>query len=146
MTTSNWKSPLWAQIFKVLSTIRLRECIRSGYFSFKCHLAPRHRTAHNIYQISTKIMLSYLSEGCTVSESFWSNLKFLRMIDLTVWLLFKSDFSKTQTGCQKPKSGKWKMDLSWNRIRFNLKTTIPCSFKIFSRSSFWKWHILSWTP
>ena len=56
---------------------------------------------------------------------------------------FKSDFSKTQTGIQKPKSGKYKMDLSWNRIRFNLgnwwtTTTIPRSFKICSRSSFRK--------
>ena len=34
--------------------------------------------------------LNEVSEGCEkivpVSESFWNNLKFLRMIDLTAWL------------------------------------------------------------
>ena len=34
---------------------------------------------------------------------------------------FQSDFLKTQTSFQKPKSGKWKMDLSWNRIRFDFE-------------------------
>ena len=48
---------------------------------------------------------------------------------------FKSDFSKTQTCFQKPKSGEKNMEPSWNRIRFNLEnwwttTTIPRSFKI----------------
>ena len=33
---------------------------------------------------------------------------------------FQSDLLKTQTSFQKPKSGKWKLDLSWNRIRFDL--------------------------
>ena len=52
---------------------------------------------------------------------------------------FKSDFSKTQTGFQIPKSGKWKMDLFWNRTRVNLEnwwttTTISRSFKITSRA------------
>ena len=59
---------------------------------------------------------------------------------------FKSDFSKTQTCFQKSKSGKKNMEPSWNRIRFNLEnwwttTTIPRSFKIFSRSSFRKWRV-----
>ena len=56
---------------------------------------------------------------------------------------FKSDFSITQTGFQIPKSGKWKMDLFWNRTRFNLEnwwttTTISRSFKITSRAKFKK--------
>ena len=64
---------------------------------------------------------------------------------------FKSDFSKTQTCFQKPKSGKKNMEPSWNRIRFNLEnwwttTTIPRSFKILSRSSYWKWCVSSSTP
>ena len=59
---------------------------------------------------------------------------------------FKSDFSKTQTCFQKPKSGKKKMEPSWNRICFNLEnwwttTTIPRSFKNFSRGSFRKWRV-----
>ena len=57
---------------------------------------------------------------------------------------FKSDFSITQTGFQIPKSGKWKMDLFWNRTRFNLEnwwttTTISRSFKITSRAKFNYW-------
>ena len=57
---------------------------------------------------------------------------------------FKSDFSKTQTGFQLPKSGKWKMDLFWNRTRVNLEnwwttTTISRSFKITSRAKLNYW-------
>ena len=57
---------------------------------------------------------------------------------------FKSDFPKTQIGFQIPKSGKWKMDLFWNRTRFNLEnwwttTTISRSFKITSRAKFNYW-------
>ena len=37
---------------------------------------------------------------------------------------FQSDFLKAQSSFQKPKSGKWKMDLSWNRIRFDFEKLV----------------------
>ena len=37
---------------------------------------------------------------------------------------FQSDFLKTQTSFQKPKSEKWKKDLSWNRIRFDFEKLV----------------------
>ena len=57
---------------------------------------------------------------------------------------FQSDFLKTQASLQKPKSGKWNMDLAWNRMRFDFDnwwriTTIPFSSQVLSRSSVRKW-------
>ena len=113
-------------------------------FGFPISRCNNWQTQERVFE--EKGLIFYLS----LKEEVWESIKTIPEPLKMTKGRFQKRFFKIQTGFQKPKNGKKKMDLSWNRIRFNLEnwwttTTIPRSFKIFSRSSFRKWRVSSST-